>query len=93
MRELGYGERASSAGAIRIVRRRADELGLDSTHFLGKRRWSDAQLRQAVSESTTWNEVLTRLGLSTSSGAPPHVKANAIRLRSEASAGQDGGWL
>jgi hypothetical protein len=80
MRELGFGERASSAGAIRIVRRRADELGLDSSHFLGKRRWSDAELRHAVSESTTWNEVLMRLGLSTNSGAPPHVKANAIRL-------------
>jgi hypothetical protein len=80
MRELGYGERASSAGAIRIVRRRADELGLDSSHFLGKRRWSDAKLTHAVSESATWNEVLMRLGLSTNSGAPPHVKANAIRL-------------
>ena len=80
MRELGYGERASSAGAIRIVRRRADELGLDSSHFLGKRRWSDAELRHAVSESATWNEALMRLGLSTNSGAPPHVKANAIRL-------------
>jgi hypothetical protein len=80
MRELGFGERASSAGPIRIVRRRADELGLDSSHFLGKRRWSDAELEQAVSESATWNEVLARLGLSTNSGAPPHIKANAIRL-------------
>jgi hypothetical protein len=80
MRELGFGERSSSAGAIRVVRRRASELGLDSTHFLGKRRWSDAQLRQAVTESGAWDEVLSRLGLSTNSGAPPHIKANAIRL-------------
>jgi hypothetical protein len=80
MRELGLGERSSSAGAIRIVRRRASELGLDASHFLGKRRWSDAQLRQAVAESGTWEEVLTRLGLSGNSGAPPHIRANAIRL-------------
>ncbi len=80
MRELGFGQRSSSAGAIRIVRRRASELGLDASHFLGNRRWSDAHLRQAVSESGSWDEVLSRLGLSTNSGAPPHVKANAIRL-------------
>jgi hypothetical protein len=80
MRELGFGGRSSSAGAIRIVRRRAVELGLDASHFVGNRRWSDAQLRQAVSESNSWDEVPSRLGLSTNSGAPPHVKANAIRL-------------
>jgi hypothetical protein len=74
MRELGFGERASSAGAIRIVRRRAAELGLDSSHFLGKRRWSDAELRQAVSESATWNEVLMKLGLST------HAKKRGHRV-------------
>jgi hypothetical protein len=57
MRALGYGERSSSAGAIRIVRRRAAQLGLDSSHFRGKRRWSDAQLRQAVTGSRSWVEV------------------------------------
>jgi hypothetical protein len=80
MRALAFGERSSSAGAIRIVRRRAAELGLDTSHFLGNRRWSDAQLRQAVVGSGSWDEVLTKLGLSTSGGAPSHVKANAIRL-------------
>jgi hypothetical protein len=80
MRELGFGERSSSSGAIRIVRRRAAELGFDASHFLGNRRWSDAQLRRAVSESNNWDDVLSRLGLSTNGGAPPHVKANAIRL-------------
>jgi hypothetical protein len=47
---LGFGERSKSAGAVRIVRRRADELDLDWSHFRGKRRWSDAQLKQAVAE-------------------------------------------
>lgn len=77
---LGFGERSRSAGAIRIVRRRATELDLDASHFRGKRRWSDAQLRQAVAESQSWQEVLSRLGLSTGNGTTPHVKSHAVRL-------------
>lgn len=81
MRELGLEKRATSAGAIRIVRRNASQLGLDTSHFRGKRRWSDAQLRRAVSESRSWNEVLTELGLSTNSGnAQGHIKGHAMRL-------------
>jgi bacterioferritin-associated ferredoxin len=70
----------TSATAIRIARRHANRLGLDVSHIRGRRRWSDDQLRQAVSESSTWEEVRARLGLSTDGGAPPHIKANAIRL-------------
>lgn len=78
---LGFGERSKSAGAVRIVRRRAAELGLDWSHFRGKRRWSDEQLKQAVTECGTWEEVITRLGLSTASGnVQPHIKSHTIRL-------------
>jgi hypothetical protein len=78
---LGFGDRSRSAGAIRIVRRRAAELGLDSSHFRGKRRWSDAQLREAVAECGSWQEVVTRIGLSTASGnVQAHLKSHAIRL-------------
>ena len=81
MRMLGYGERSKSAGAIRIVRRRAAELDLDTSHFRGKRRWTDPQLRQAVTEAHSWEEVLTTLGLSTRGGSmQPHIKAHTIRL-------------
>jgi len=81
MRLLGYGDRSKSAGAIRIVRRRAVELGLDTSHFRGKRRWTDPQLRQAVAEAHSWEEVLTRLGLSPRGGSmQPHIKAHTIRL-------------
>ncbi len=81
MRLLGFGERAKSASAVRVVRRRAAELNLDWSHFRGKRRWSDAQLRQAVTESHTWEEVITLLGLSTASGnVQPHIKSHTIRL-------------
>ena len=81
MRELGLEERATSAGAIRIVRRKASQLGLDTSHFRGKRRWSDDQLKRAVLESRSWSEVLTELGLSTNGGnAQGHIKGHAMRL-------------
>jgi hypothetical protein len=81
MRQLGYGERARSAGAVRMVRRRADELKLDYSHFRGKRRWSDQDLRLAVAESHSWQQVTGHLGLSTSSGnMQPHLKSHAVRL-------------
>jgi hypothetical protein len=84
---LGFGDRSRSAYAVRVVRRRADELGLDSSHFRGKRLWSDAQLRDAVTESQSWQEVLSRLGLSTVGGGnpKPHVKSHAVRLGLETS--------
>jgi len=79
MRELGLN--ATSAGAIRIIRRNAVRLGLDTSHFRGKRRWSDAQLRRAVSESKSWDEVLDALGLAIDSGGMrTHVRSHAIRL-------------
>jgi hypothetical protein len=79
MRELGLN--ATSAGAIRFIRRNAVRLGLDTSHFRGKRRWSDAQLRRAVSESQTWDEVLDALGLAADSGGMrTHVRSHAIRL-------------
>jgi hypothetical protein len=49
MRALGL--RADSAGAIRIMKRHVARLGLDTSHFRGKRSWSDAQLRRAVIEA------------------------------------------
>lgn len=79
MRELGLN--ATSAGAIRIVRRDAVRLGLDASHFRGKRRWSDTQLKHAVTHSQTWEEVLAALGLSANSGSiRTHVKGHAIRI-------------
>ena len=79
MRELGLS--GTSAGAIRTVRRHAITLGLDVSHFRGKRRWSDAELRNAVAASQSWDEVVESLGLSTVSGtARAHAKGHAVRL-------------
>ena len=81
MLALGFGEKSRSAGTTRIVRRRAAELHLDSSHFRGKRRWSDPQLRQAVAECRSWEEVLSRLGLSANGGnAQRHIKSHTVRL-------------
>jgi PD-(D/E)XK endonuclease len=78
-RELGLN--SMSAGVIRIVRRHAVRLGLDTSHFRGKRRWSDDQLKNAVTNGRSWDEVLLALGLSINSGnARPFIKSHAIRL-------------
>jgi hypothetical protein len=63
------------------VRRHVERLGLDTSHFRGRRIWSDAQLRRAVIDSLSWDELLTTLGLAPSSGdGRIRVKAHAIRL-------------
>jgi hypothetical protein len=79
MRNLGLN--ANSAGAIRIVRRDVERLGLDTSHFRGKRIWSDAQLSHAIIDSLSWDELLSTLGLDTHSGeGRVRVKAHAMRL-------------
>ncbi|KXP06227.1 hypothetical protein HWD35_00145 [Tsukamurella tyrosinosolvens] len=60
MRELGL--KATSSGAIRSVRERADALGLAYVHFGRQRSWTDDELRQAVAESVSWAEVADKLG-------------------------------
>ncbi len=79
MRALGLN--ANSAGAIRIIRRHVVDLGLDTSHFKRKRTWSQAQLRRAVIDAQSWDELLTTLGLAPSSGnGRTRVKAQAMRL-------------
>jgi hypothetical protein len=78
MRELGLC--ATSAGSIRIIKRHVARLGLDTSHFTGQRRWSDAQLRRAVASSYSWAELLSELGLHGSADDRIRVKAHAVRL-------------
>jgi hypothetical protein len=79
MRQLGLDP--ANGGTTRTIRRRAALLGLDTSHFRGNRSWSDAVLRQAVTEGCTWEEVLTTLGLSAGAGGERGlVKAHALRL-------------
>lgn len=79
MRELGLNP--ANGGTTRTIRRRAALLGLDVSHFRGNRSWSDAVLRQAVTEGRTWEDVLGTLGLRTQTGGGRAlVKAHALRL-------------
>jgi PD-(D/E)XK endonuclease len=79
MRELGLC--VTSAGSIRIVKRHVVRLGLDTSHFTGQRRWSDAQLRRAVASAYSWAELQSELGLvHDSTDDRIRVKAHAARL-------------
>jgi len=79
MRELGLNP--ANGGVTLTIRRHATWLGLDTSHFKGNRSWSDAVLRQAVTGSRTWDEVLITLGLSSRAGGERTlVKAHALRL-------------
>lgn len=79
MRKLGLNP--DNGGGTLTVRRHAAWLGLDTSHFKGNRSWSDAVLRQAVTASRTWDEVLTALGLSARAGGERTlVKAHTLRL-------------
>ena len=70
----------TSAGAIRAVKRHAVRLDLDTSHFTGQRRWSDAQLRRAVARSYSWRELLAELGLAgRNADERTRVKVHAMR--------------
>lgn len=77
LRTLGL--TATSSGAMRSVRHRADELDLDYTHFTGQRRWTDQELADAVASSRTWTEAADRLGLLGGSSSAT-LKGHALRL-------------
>lgn len=78
MRELNLC--VTSAGAIRIVKRHVSRLGLDTSHFTGQRRWSDAQLRRAVINAYSWGELFSGLGLNGSTDDRTRVRAHSVRL-------------
>lgn len=77
LRELGLV--ATSAGSMRSVRNRANELGLDYSHFRGQRAWTEQSLRDAVCATNSWAEVLQLLGVRDDS-ASAAVRRDATRL-------------
>lgn len=78
MRELGYV--TTNGHVAERLRRQADELDLSYAHFTGQRTWTDDQLRDALSRSTTWVDVFRLLGLSGGRSAGITIKARATRL-------------
>lgn len=77
LRHLGL--TATSSGAMRSVRSHADRLGLDYSHFVLQRRWTEDRLRAAISSAATWPEVYDRLGLQSRS-AITSVRGHTARL-------------
>lgn len=71
---------ATSGAMIRSVRRRADRLVLDYSHFTGQRGWKDSDLAVALAESDSWNEVAQRLGLADGGSSEQRLKGHARRL-------------
>jgi hypothetical protein len=74
------GLKGTSAGVIRTLKRHAVRLALETSHFTGQRRWSDRQLREAVTGATCWAEVLVALGTVDNAEYRVRVKAHAVRL-------------
>ncbi|HET6299207.1 MAG TPA: group I intron-associated PD-(D/E)XK endonuclease [Kribbella sp.] len=83
LRALGFA--ATSGNALRTVKRVAQELELDTSHFTGQRRWTDSQLRQAILQAATWADVLRALDRSDNSEMRRMVKAHSVRLGLDAS--------
>jgi hypothetical protein len=79
MRALSLPE--TSPQLILRVKQGVAGLGLDTSHFITARKWSDAQLKRAVTAARSADELLRSLGLLPGSDeAWTRVKANAIRL-------------
>jgi PD-(D/E)XK endonuclease len=64
---------------MRSVRRQADRLAIDYGHFTGQRRWTDESLAAAIDASSTWADVVARLGLADPSSQTA-LKGHAVRL-------------
>lgn len=77
LRSLGLS--ATSASAMRSVRRYADQLGLNYGHFTGQRRWTDAQLAAAIDGAGSWRAVVDALGLADESSQVT-LRGHAARL-------------
>ncbi|MFH8252951.1 group I intron-associated PD-(D/E)XK endonuclease [Microbacterium sp. B2969] len=74
---------ATSAGAMRSVRARADRLGIAYEHFSTPRGYSDDRLRSAVAAANDWDGVAEELHLEGAS-ALVTARGHASRLRFDA---------
>lgn len=71
----------TSESVMRRVRRHTAQLGLDISHFKGTRTWDDAQLKRAVADGRSWDDVFTALGLRTlTKGTRIRITGHAMRL-------------
>jgi hypothetical protein len=83
LRAFGY--KPSSTAPRRALRRELQRHGIDTSHFVGQRTWSDQALIEAAGTAETWAELLMALGLSTANRTCDSVRAAARRLGIELS--------
>ncbi len=55
-------------------------LNLDTSHFSGKRRWTEGDLVRVLDEARSWADVTRLLGISDTSEARLRLKGCAVRL-------------
>jgi hypothetical protein len=78
LRAFGY--KPSSTAPRRALQRAMERHGIDTSHFVGQRTWSDQALIEAAKTARTWAELLAALGLSTANKSCDSVRAAAQRL-------------
>ncbi len=75
-----FGYKPSSTAPRQALRRAVERYGIDTSHFVGQRTWSDQALIDAAKTAETWTELLAGLGLSTASKSSDSVRAATRRL-------------
>jgi PD-(D/E)XK endonuclease len=70
----------ASTSSWTIIQLRAEHLGLDASHFRGKRAWTDQALAEAVAESKTWSGAARRVGAGTDRATISSIKELAGRM-------------
>lgn len=83
LRTFGY--KPSSSRPRQALQHEVQRHGIDTSHFVGQRTWSDQALIEAAKTAETWAELLTALGLSTANKSCDSVRAAARRLGIELS--------
>lgn len=78
LREFGF--KPSSTKPRAALQRQIRQFGIDTSHFVGKRTWSDKALTDAAATARSWAELAGALGLSTSTGHYESIRAAAQRL-------------
>lgn len=73
------GLKGTSAGAMRSIRARADQLGIEYSHFRSQRRWSEAQLVAAIASGRSWRDVASSLSVDSASERT-RMRGHALRL-------------
>lgn len=76
---MALGLKGTSSGSRRSVQNHADRIGADYSHFTRGRKWTEDDLKEAVADSRSWNEVAGKLGLAGGS-AGPALRGHALRL-------------